>query len=1313
MKQNYFLSKILVTILIFVASFANAQSDIGVTININPPYTPRITEYVETPGKMLLIIRNNTNQVKNIYLGGSIKGDNGVTMFNDPNAKPSSPLVLQPFQVYTANNYNLQEVFSVEKYTMTGITKREVIRKNGLPEGNYDICVRAYDFATGLPLSGDAPQGCKYISLADLEPPYPIKPLADEIIKGQEPQTVIFSWTIPAGAEPGTQYKLRIVEMLNPAKNINDAYLSNTTPVFFETIVPANVFVYGLAQPKLVLGRKYAWAVTAIPGPKLRAYKNNGRSEIRSFTFGNMADNSKPIITLNYPANNAIIKSKGSNATIDFEFKWSFTNPQKNYYNEDIKMFEIADGQTKEQAILGPKNCMSSREPNGSAKFGNFCGKAEGKKYAWYVSLYDGGGKETRSEIYTFSIEKNESTPSTFSQFELCGFPIKVSSLTHKGGYQYSGTGTTTLGKGGKEFTISFWDLTIQPFGSISKPGTSQVTLTDWKAVKSNYQNPVKTNFKYWTHIDYNLPKDIGGTLWYDAKNITFTPYIESEFLTDKNYFTLKEISPYQKVIMEGTFRWETPIITFKDGNQQEVLIFKSTGISQIDYNNLFDSTAANYMVYTKPDGTQNNKNFWLWMNGKVLLELNPKLSITNKGKTPKFEFTGNYTIKSPKTDKPDLTVGINHNALIFTQKIKPYTTNLNKDKSATCSFDSVQIDLVNKSERVKIPNLNLNIKFNNNNFAFNFKKAQFASSNGLYCDDTSISSNDLTISGFPVSIKKSKVILNKTTLFSFYCTGNLQVPFINQNAAVAFNVTEDGVQSTYVDFEENKEVVLYQNLDGDKCTMKPSSGFLKSDRIEMGGKLSLTNTKKPNDGINIKDISMPRIFIKPDGEVGQASQFAAGNQVPYQTAGEYKGFKFSPFTINLFREANKKYKLNIKGMVVLADNLASDTKTSNFGASIVFDKTNNPGGGPPPNQDVSISSDEVQGGCTNSVVDFGMKFKYFNGDATFGKGFMAEGNFGMQQPNPMKVHAKMIVAKAPQNFNYWYFEAGQENVMTIPTGLLDLSIYGFTGRVYYKMKHSGTNINTDDYVPNSSSFIGVYGLTQLKTLTDNGVKFWGSVALEVATASYGLESIKFRGGGEFVSSGVGNEGLVRAKDCQLEFYWKPKRIYANFNLSVDLMSALTADANAGLDITGKDFHLWANGTGYLFGSKDFSGGDFGLDCTNKDINVWGNYNLINIDKSIDLGICEPSILVKSGLWVDAYVNYSPFKFKGQGVLYGTIRVAGCRLKKTFSVSLGAQVMLPSPTCVSISYKIKTPLKDFTLSAGFKTPAKLFFGTCF
>ena len=198
MKYPVLLKNILCIYLVLLSILVKAQSEIGITLNVVPPFSPRISEYVETPGKMLLIIRNNTNQVKNIYLYGSIVGDNGVSMNNDPNVKPASPLVLQPYQVYTANNYNLQELFSVEKYKMTGITQRDIIVKNGLPEGNYNICVRAYDYTTGAPLSADAPQGCKMLPIADLEPPFPIKPFAEESIKAQEPQTLIFSWTIPA-----------------------------------------------------------------------------------------------------------------------------------------------------------------------------------------------------------------------------------------------------------------------------------------------------------------------------------------------------------------------------------------------------------------------------------------------------------------------------------------------------------------------------------------------------------------------------------------------------------------------------------------------------------------------------------------------------------------------------------------------------------------------------------------------------------------------------------------------------------------------------------------------------------------------------------------------------------------------------------------------------------------------------------------------------------------------------------------------------------------------------------------------------------
>ena len=77
------------------------------------------------------------------------------------------------------------------------------------------------------------------------------------------------------------------------------------------------------------------------------------------------------------------------------------------------------------------------------------------------------------------------------------------------------------------------------------------------------------------------------------------------------------------------------------------------------------------YMAYTKSDGSVSNKNLWLYPNGKVFMDLNPKLLFVNKGNSPKFEFTGLYTIKNPIAGKQDLSVGINSQSLILLTKNK------------------------------------------------------------------------------------------------------------------------------------------------------------------------------------------------------------------------------------------------------------------------------------------------------------------------------------------------------------------------------------------------------------------------------------------------------------------------------------------------------------------------------------------------------------------------------------------------------------------------------------------------------------------
>jgi hypothetical protein len=178
----------------------------------------------------------------------------------------------------------LQQIFDINQLTSRGTTFQEIERKNGLPEGTYEICVRAYDFNRHTePLSSDSPFGCTTVRLNSLEPPLLIKPFESEIISSQSPQNILFSWNIPPGSTPGTQYTLKLVEIFDKKRNANDAFLSSRA--LFEKNLTTNVYLYGPADPPLTPGRRYAWAVTAQSGSEGSSFRNGGRSEIREFTY--------------------------------------------------------------------------------------------------------------------------------------------------------------------------------------------------------------------------------------------------------------------------------------------------------------------------------------------------------------------------------------------------------------------------------------------------------------------------------------------------------------------------------------------------------------------------------------------------------------------------------------------------------------------------------------------------------------------------------------------------------------------------------------------------------------------------------------------------------------------------------------------------------------------------------------------------------------------------------------------------------------------------------------------------------------------
>ncbi|MDO8896508.1 MAG: hypothetical protein Q7V19_02575, partial [Bacteroidales bacterium] len=264
------------------------QYPVQVNIAVTPPYSTKISDYTSNPNKILVTVQNLSfpARTQQIYLMGEIRSSGGIRLYTKPGQRPSQPISIMPNGIFKLNLNNIQDVFGAERLAYEGINEQQILYGNGLPDDDYTISIRPFDFATNLPLSAEEPFGCSAaFSITNIEPPVITQPFCGSELTAISPQNVIFSWTMPAGAPLTTRYKIRIVEVNPPGHDINDAFNSASIPVFFETNVTGNVFVFGPAHPALVTGKTYAFAVTAFEPMGRIVFRNGGRSEICSFIW--------------------------------------------------------------------------------------------------------------------------------------------------------------------------------------------------------------------------------------------------------------------------------------------------------------------------------------------------------------------------------------------------------------------------------------------------------------------------------------------------------------------------------------------------------------------------------------------------------------------------------------------------------------------------------------------------------------------------------------------------------------------------------------------------------------------------------------------------------------------------------------------------------------------------------------------------------------------------------------------------------------------------------------------------------------------
>lgn len=261
--------------------FAATGSVVTVNLNVLPPYSPFYRDYAGyTNNKTVitLLYQSFTSGPPiQVFLSGSIrKDDNKISVQLKDTYRPSIPITLTPNLPKTLTGAQLRNIFgngSSNDLIMNGITAREIMMNQALPEGNYNVCVQVKDYTTGQALS----EACQNIYIAYYEPPQMFWPQNNSTVMATEPQNVIASWSPVTPAIPGLNYRLRVAKLL-PGVTPSDALSRSTQVVYEKSDIKVPTFPLDLSSGlRLDTGSMYVMQVVAYsPGAY---FKNNGQSD--------------------------------------------------------------------------------------------------------------------------------------------------------------------------------------------------------------------------------------------------------------------------------------------------------------------------------------------------------------------------------------------------------------------------------------------------------------------------------------------------------------------------------------------------------------------------------------------------------------------------------------------------------------------------------------------------------------------------------------------------------------------------------------------------------------------------------------------------------------------------------------------------------------------------------------------------------------------------------------------------------------------------------------------------------------------------
>jgi Fe-S cluster assembly iron-binding protein IscA len=277
------------------ASYSQVSANpVQVTSNLIPPYSLYLSDYSDAnqnKWNIQLLLKDFTQTNYQAKLRITIEGA-GIRLRTRRGYSPG-PIRLDPGIPYQVDAMDLSSYLNIQNMEVSGINRNQLASTQKLTEGFYQFKIEVLDYNRNNRVSNI---GTSMAWLVLNDPPLLNLPF-EEKLRLQDPQQIQFQWTPRHTSSPNsafeTEYIFRLWEMWPEGRDPNE--VARTTRPLLETTIMTTSYFYGLNDAMLIPGRSYAWQVQAINLSGRDLFKNQGKSEVKSFQYG---DACQPITNL-------------------------------------------------------------------------------------------------------------------------------------------------------------------------------------------------------------------------------------------------------------------------------------------------------------------------------------------------------------------------------------------------------------------------------------------------------------------------------------------------------------------------------------------------------------------------------------------------------------------------------------------------------------------------------------------------------------------------------------------------------------------------------------------------------------------------------------------------------------------------------------------------------------------------------------------------------------------------------------------------------------------------------------------------------